>query len=287
MKPEQARLLRRTALVIAGLVALFAAAIVFSTVNPPPPAAARQLDRTDLPPLSGCVARDGAVLAYRAYLGDDRQVAVVVHGTSTESSVMNAVAKTLRATGATIYGLDMRGHGGSGRRGDIDYIGLLDDDIADFVPTVRLTHPDAAFTLLGFSGGASLAMRIAGSAFANLFDRYIAVSPAIEAVRRPNGYAAIALPRIVALVALNQIGIFRLMWNLANRDYLNALRHTREPMTLIAGANDEQFRADQYAQLLTPAKRDLVVRIIPGLDHVDMITNPAGLTAIRQAFEQS
>jgi pimeloyl-ACP methyl ester carboxylesterase len=251
------------------------------------------------------------VLAYRAYLGDDRQVAVVVHGTTTESSVMNAVAKTLRATGATVYALDMRGHGGSGRRGDIDYIGQLDDDIADFVPTVRLTHSDAAFTLLGFSGGASLAMRIAGSASANLFDRYIAVSPAIEAVGRPNGYAAIALPRVVALVALNQIGIhwfdglttiafavppgnpnltgaysFRLMWNLANRDYLGGLRHTRKPMTLIAGANDEQFRADQYAQLLTPANRDLVVRIIPGLDHVDMITNPVGLTAIRQAFQQ-
>jgi hypothetical protein len=68
-------------------VVALATAIVFSTVNPPPPAAARQLDRTDLPPLSGYVARDGAVLAYRAYLGDDRQVAVVVHGTSTERSL--------------------------------------------------------------------------------------------------------------------------------------------------------------------------------------------------------
>jgi non-heme chloroperoxidase len=315
MKPEQARLLHRTALVIAGLlvlfVAAFAAAIVFSTVNPPPPAGARQLDRTDLPPLSGYVARDGAVLAYRAYLGDDRQVAVVVHGTSTESSVMNAVAKTLRTTGATVYALDMRGHGSSGRRGDIDYIGQLDDDIADFVATVRPTHSDATFALLGFSGGASLAMRIAGSDLANLFDRYIAVSPAIQALGRPSSYAAIALPRIVALVVLNQIGIhwfdglttiafaippgnanltgaysFRLMWNLANRDYLGGLRHTRKPMTLVAGANDEQFDANQYARLLTPAKRDLVVRIVPDLDHVDMITSPAGLAAIHQAFER-
>jgi non-heme chloroperoxidase len=314
-KPEQARLLRRTVLVIASLlvlfVAAFAAAIVFSTVNPPPPAAARQLDRTDPPPLSGYMARDGAVLAYRAYLGDDRQVVVLVHGTSTESSVMNAVAKTLRATGATVYALDMCGHGSSGSRGDIDYIGQLDDDIADFVATVRVIHSNASFTLLGFSGGASLAMRIAGSAFANLFDRYIAVSPAIEAVGRPNSYVAIALPRIVALVVLNQIGIhwfdglttiafaippcnpnltgaysFRLMWNLANRDYLAGLRNARKPMTLIAGANDEQFRADRYAQLLTPAKPDLAVRIIPGLDHVDMITKPAGIAAIRQAFAQ-
>lgn len=117
------------------------------------------------------------------------------------------------------------------------------------------------------------------------------------------------MPRIVGLVVLNQIGIhwfdgltafaippgnanltgaysFRLMWNLANRDYLGGLRHTRKPMTLIAGANDEQFYADRYARLLTPAKRNLVVRTIPGLDHVDMITNPAGLAAIRQAFEQ-
>jgi hypothetical protein len=46
------------------------------------------------------------------------------------------------------------------------------------------------------------------------------------------------------------------------------------------------FHADQYARLLTPAKQDLVVRIINGLDHVDMIINPAGLAAIRQAFEQ-
>ena len=158
MKPEQLRLLRRAAVVIAGLLVLFvaalAAAIVFSTVNPPLPAAARQLDRTDLPPLSAYVARDGAVLAYRAYLGDDRQVVVVVHGTSTESSVMNAVAKTLRATGATVYALDMRGHGSSGRRGDIDYIGQIDDDLADFVGHLGLAQEGESRTLAGFSAGA-------------------------------------------------------------------------------------------------------------------------------------
>lgn len=208
----------------------------------------------------------------------------------------------------TVYALDMRGRGSSGRRGDIDYIGQLEDDIADFVATVRPTHSDAALTLLGFSGGASLE---SPEALLQTCSTAIAVSPAIGAVRRPNSYVAIALPRIVALVVLNQVGIhwfdglttsafaippgnanltgaysFRLMWNLANRDYLGGLRHARKPMTLIAGANNEQFHADQYARLLTPAKRDLVVRIIPGLDHVDMITNPAGLAAIRQAFEQ-
>jgi len=32
------------------------------------------------------------------------------------------------------------------------------------------------------------------------------------------------------------------MWNLANRDYLDGLCHTRKPMTLVAGANDEQWQ---------------------------------------------
>jgi alpha-beta hydrolase superfamily lysophospholipase len=37
----------------------------------------------------------------------------------------------VRAAGITTYVPDIRGHGGSGRRGDIDYIGQLDDDLAD------------------------------------------------------------------------------------------------------------------------------------------------------------
>jgi alpha-beta hydrolase superfamily lysophospholipase len=256
VKHVKSRSLRHVAAIVAGLLVLVAAtlmtAIALSTVSPPPPAAPRQLDRADLPPLRRYTARDGSALAYRAYPGDGRQAVVALHGTSTESSVMNPVAKTLHATGATVYTLDLRGHGSSGRRGDIDYIGQLDDDIADFVAVVRQTHPNAALTLLGFSGGGSLALRIAGSAYGILFDRYIAVAPAIQDVAQPNSrWSAIALPRIVALVLLNQIGIhwfdglttiafaippgnagltgsysFRLMWNLANRGYLVGLGRT-------------------------------------------------------------
>ncbi len=41
---------------------------------------------------------------------------------------MHALAEALRTAGVTAYVLDIRGHGGSGRRGDIDYIGQIDDD---------------------------------------------------------------------------------------------------------------------------------------------------------------
>jgi Serine aminopeptidase, S33 len=60
---------------------------------------------------------------------------VLIHGTATESSVMNALAKTLNAAGTTVYAPDLRGHGASGNRGDIDYIGQLDDDLVDLIAT--------------------------------------------------------------------------------------------------------------------------------------------------------
>ena len=312
---------RRVVLVFAGisiiLIAAVGGAILFGTAAPPRPMQPRHLDRVDLPALSRYTARDGTQLAYRAYPGDDRQVVILIHGSATESSVMHAIAKTLHGTGATVYALDLRGHGSSGRRGDIDYIGQLDDDLADFVATVRPMHSDSVFTLIGFSAGGALTMRIAGGPYGALFDRYIVIAPALPypaPVARPNtgGWAAPYLPRIVGLLVLDELGIhqfdglegiafaippgnkdltgtysFRLLMNLANRDYLSALERTTKPMALLVGANDDQFYADRYAPALKPAKPDLLIEIVPGLGHVDMITEPTALAALRQAFLMS
>ena len=114
--------------------------------------------------------------------------------------------------GTASYALDIRGHGASGRRGDIDYIGPLDDDLADFVAHVRRVHPHAIWTLAGFSAGGAWALRIAGGPYGNLFDRYIAIAPALifpKGVARPgNGrWATVSVPRIGGLIVLNYIGI--------------------------------------------------------------------------------
>ena len=292
-----------------------AAAIAFGTAAPPHPVQPRQVDLTDLPALSRYTARDGTRLAYRAYPGGAEQVAVLVHGTATESSVMNAAAKALQAARATVYAPDLRGHGSSGRRGDIDYIGQLDDDLADLMATIRPEHAHATMTLIGFSGGGAFTIRIAGGPYGGLFDRYIAIAPAIvypSPVARPNagGWATPYLPRIVGLIILNRIGIhwfdgldaivfaippgsqnltgvysFRLAMNLGSSDYFGALERTKKPMALIAGGDDDQFYADRYAALLQPAKSDLTVELVPGLDHVDMLMKPAALAALRRTFD--
>ena len=292
-----------------------AGAIAFGTAEPQRPVPPRQLGLTGLPPLSRYAARDGTRLVYRVYPGARGDIAVLIHGTATESSVMNALARTLNAEGVTVYAPDLRGHGSSGARGDIAYVGQLDDDLADLVGTLRTAQPRGKITLVGFSGGGAFVMRVAGGPYGKLFDRFIVIDPAIvypSPIARPNagGWATPYLPRIVGLIVLDRIGLhafdglttiafavppghpnltghysFRLMMNLNSADYFAELERTKKPMALVAGAADDQFYADRYATYLKPAKPDLRITLVPGLDHVDMIMKPAALAAVRQAYD--
>jgi pimeloyl-ACP methyl ester carboxylesterase len=225
------------------------------------------------------------------------------------------LAKTLNAAGTTVYAPDLRGHGGSGKRGDIDYIGQLDDDLVDLIATIRAEHANAALILIGFSAGGTFTIRIAGGPHGDLFNRYIVIDPAIGPLSRPNagGWAAPYVPRIVGLALLNKIGIhwfdgldaivfaippgmqnltgvysFRLAMNIGSSDYFGyfgALQRAKKPMALIAGSDDDQFYADRYASQLQLAKSDLTVELVPGLDHVDMLMKPAALAALRRTFD--
>ncbi|MGA7328454.1 MAG: alpha/beta fold hydrolase [Rhodomicrobium sp.] len=72
---------------------------------------------------------------------------VLIHGSSDDGSGMHPLAKALRDAGSSVYVPVLRGHGNSGRRGDIDYVGQLEDDLTDFVAVLRLLHPTTSLTL--------------------------------------------------------------------------------------------------------------------------------------------
>src|SRR5580700_8052897 len=128
-----------------GLIGLLAVAaiipvavIAFDAPTPPPPMASmagplKQISSLDVPIPRQFQARDGASLRYYAYPAEPDKIAVLVHGSAGPGTSMHALAQALRAAGITVYVPDIRGHGGSGRRGDIDYIGQIDDDLVDFV----------------------------------------------------------------------------------------------------------------------------------------------------------
>ena len=301
-------------LALAGLAAILGLAgmIAFGTAAPPPPLASvyegvRRIDMSELPPLQRYTARDGASLAYRTWPGRGERVAVLIHGSTSNSSSMNPLAKALAADGATVYAPDMRGHGESGRRGDIDYISQLDDDLADFMAVIKPKHSGASFTLAGFSSGGGFTLRIAGGRYGDLFDRYILLAPALgydAPSSRPGGggWAAPYLPRIIGLIMLNRVGIrglnglpviafakdpvptysYRLMLSFApHRDFRDDFHQVRKPMALLVGSDDDEMIADAYAPMLRSLRPDIAVQVIPGIGHIALTSDAPALAAIR------
>ena len=91
---------------------------------------------TDLPPLERYPARDGEELAYRIYNSTAERILIFIHGSSYHGGGYHALAAHLSSKGAAKVVLpNLRGHYMSGRRrGDVDYIGQLEDDLVDLSP---------------------------------------------------------------------------------------------------------------------------------------------------------
>jgi non-heme chloroperoxidase len=303
--------------VLLAIAMLPMAVIAFDAPSSPPPmattrAVARPVDVAELPAPRQFQARDGTSLQYYAYPADPEKVAVLIHGSAGPGSSMHALADSLRAAGVTVYVPDVRGHGGSGRRrGDIGYIGQIDDDLADFIAKLGPARSGETRTLIGFSAGAGFTLRFAGGPYGPLFDRYAFLAPILPGAPtwRPNagGWVSVALRRWTTIDLLDRLGVrwfdglpvisyaitpemsqwmtgsysYRLATNFgAGPRYQGYLRNLQRPAAILVGAADEQVVADQFAPLLERLGVNIPVTVLPNMKHVDMISNPEAFQAI-------
>jgi non-heme chloroperoxidase len=214
--------MRKVVWAFAGLIVVFlgalGAVLAFDAPMKPPPLASisepfADVDFNDLPTVQTYAARDGAKLGYRVYEGGGAQVVVLIHGSSDDGAGMHPLAKTLRDAGASVYVPVVRGHGNFGRNGDVDHIGQLEDDLADFVAVLRPIS-NASFSLIGFSSGGGFVLRAIATPDEKLFDRFIMISPALPQgapTIRPDtgGWVSVAKPRIIALAMLGTLASSR------------------------------------------------------------------------------
>jgi len=279
----------------------------------------RSVDFSRLPRSSGFQARDGARLAYRAYPpapGPALGGVVLVHGSSASSASMHVLAQALAAAGHAVYALDVRGHGESGTRGRIAYVGQLEDDLEDFLGAVRPPRP---LTLAGFSSGGGFALRFASGPRQQLFDRYLLLSPylgpdAPTSRRDGGGWVKVGVPRLVALALLNAAGVrafndlpvlrfaldprsrsiltpqysFSLMADFgAPRDYRAAIRAAGRPMRLVAGQDDELIITSRFQEVFRAEGKEVPVTLVPGIGHIPLILAPEAVAAVvQQAHDQ-
>jgi len=308
-------------LAIAGLAALLLVALVATPLAAPPElhsisAARGTVDLSTLPAVERFQARDGSALGFRHYAASGPatgRAAIVVHGSSGSSGgTIHALSQALAGRGVETWAVDIRGHGTSGTRGDIGYVGQLEDDLADFVAVVRKTAPSAPLTLVGHSSGGGFALRVAGSPIQKLFERTVLLAPYLgydAPTTRPTsgGWANADIPRIIGLMALRGVGITccealpvlafavppnseknlvatytdRLMRNFAvNRDFRRDLAAATRPITLISGADDELMFADKYVEVMRAAPTPVDVKLIEGINHMGIVSVLRAVSAI-------
>jgi pimeloyl-ACP methyl ester carboxylesterase len=307
---------------LAGLLAVIAmtpvAVIALNAPESPPPMASMAKSsgpsKPDFPTPRQFQARDGTSLQYRAYPAEPDKVAILIHGSAFPGTSMHALAEALRAAGVTVYVPDVRGHGGSGRRGDIDYVGQIDDDLADFVAQLGPAKSGETRTLVGFSAGAGFTVRFAGGPYGLLFDRYVFLAPILPDTPtlrpRAGGWVGISMPRVVTIASLDRVGIhafdgypvlnyavspelsrwvtasysYRLMMNFgAGSGHEAYLKNIRRPAAILVGSADEQELADQFAPYLKRLDVNIPVTIVPDMKHADMIGAPGALPAVVRA----
>jgi alpha-beta hydrolase superfamily lysophospholipase len=304
-------------LAVAGFASLLLAGLIAWPIHQPPElasvsAARKSMDLSTLPELTRFQARDGTELAYRHYPAlapATGRIAVVVHGSSGSSKgPIHALSIALAARGVQTFAVDIRGHGASGNRGDIAYLGQLEDDMTDLVGEIRKTDPTAPLTLIGHSSGGGFALRIAGSPIQNLFTRTVLLAPYLgynAPSSRPNsgGWANPDIPRFLALSVLRRLGMpwaeslpaiafavspnsslrqtgvysYRLMRNFAASDYRADFAAATRPVTVFSGSADELIDASKFGETVGDRA---TVRIIQGVDHMGIVYDPATISVI-------
>ena len=133
---------------------------------------------------------------------------------------------------------------------------------------------------------------------------------------RPNsgGWASADIPRILGLLALRTVGITccealpvlafavppnseknlvpaysdRLMRNFAtHRDFRSDLAAATKPLTIISGTDDELMLADKYAEAVRGVAPSVDVRLIDGVNHMGIVSNPAAVSIIADDVAKS
>jgi alpha-beta hydrolase superfamily lysophospholipase len=328
------RRLKILAIVVCGVIvasaAVLAGMIAFGTGAPPKPLASigdpfKKVDFSALPAVEQIPSRHASPIAFRHWdaaspsrpePGTPERVVIAIHGSSASSSSLHPLAQALLAEGFTVYAPDIRGHGDTGTRGEIDYANELDDDLADLVAAVKQRHPNAELVLTGLSSGGGFALHAAATPLGTRFARVVLLSPFLGP-RAPtvkqgeaNAWAKVYLPRLIALAVLDRFGIhafehlpvvafavlpeqakflsptysFLLVRAFGTEDYAADLRNAKAPLAVVVGSNDELFDASRFAPTIEAIRPDTPVVIVPGPDHVGLALDPRAVPAIAAAL---
>ena len=276
----------------------------------------------DMSPLEPYQARDGSVLSFRRYPARSNTHLILIHGSSAHGAYLHAFAKYLSERDvANVYAPDLRGHGRSPqRRGDIDYIGQLEDDLADLIAHIRSSaSKDARFMVGGHSSGGGLALRFAGGPHGYLARGFVLLAPylghdAPMVKKNSGGWADANIVKIVCIAVLDGFGVkrfngaqvlrfnlpekyrngyetleysYRLMRGMHPESYKASLRATRAPVLMLVPSEDEAFHADRFRAGIAPYKPDTTLSFVKGGSHLGILLSEPAMAETAKWIESN
>ena len=218
---------------------------------------------------------------------------------------------------ADVIAPDLRGHGPQAKlRGDVAYIGQLEDDIADLIDLYA--RPEQKIVLAGHSSGGGLAIRFLAGAHGDRVTSAILLAPFLKynaPTMRPNagGWSRPLVRRFIGLSLLNAVGVTVLnhltvlqfafpefVLNTVHkvaltRSYTYRMNLSYEPRSdylsdiaalprfdLIVGQDDKFFIADAFKPLMRAVTDKGQYHMIQTRGHLNLLYAPETLQILKR-----
>ena len=270
--------------------------------------------RPAMPEAESVLMRDNYPLQVRSYRNAEGPLIVMLHGSGWNGLQYAGLAPQM--VGHVLVP-DLRGHGAKpGRRGDVEYIGQLEDDLADLIAAKVQSGQEVV--LLGHSSGGGLVVRFAGGRHGKMLDCAVLLAPFLKhnaptTRRNSGGWARPLTRRIIGLSMLNGVGVtglnhltaiefnmpksvlegplgdlattsysYRLNTSYAPRnDYLKDIRSLPD-FLVVAGEKDEAFVANGYEPLMSGVNGRGLYHSVPDVGHLGIVDAAETSKAVKE-----
>ena len=213
--------------------------------------------------------------------GIDPPLLILLHGSGWYGQQFDALLPAL-AKHADVIAPDLRGHGPQAKlRGDVAYIGQLEDDIADLIDLYA--RPEQKIVLAGHSSGGGLVIRFLAEAHGDRVTSAILLAPFLKynaPTMRPNagGWSRPLVRRFIGLSLLNAVGVTVL-------NHLTVLQFAFPEFVLNTVHKVALTRAYTYRMNLSYEPRSDYLSDIAALPRFDLIVGQDDKFFIADAFK--